>query len=357
MRTAPAFSHDSADRALTAPGHGSSITREDLARVHEARGRVEGVQPEMSVVIVTPDSYETIRETVQHLRTQSANERLELVIVAPSVERLALDDRELKEFCRFRVVEIGEIGSIARAHAAGIRQASAPVVVLSEDHSFPDPGWAEALLARHQEPWAVVGPVVRNANPHGLISWADFLLGYAAWLDPSPGGEVEHLPGHNSSYKRAVLLDQDPDLEAMLEAEFLLHEALRAKGRRLYLEPAARTAHVNFGRLAPWVPYLVHAGRTFAAARARHWSPLRRLLYTGGAPLIPLVRLWRIRSAIRRPGRPAHLWPRIVPALAVGLTLDTVGQVLGYALGAGRASQKLCAFEFHRHRHVARRHV
>jgi hypothetical protein len=311
----------------------------------------------MSVVIVTPDRYQTIRETVGHLRTQRVSDRLELVIVAPSVERLALDDRELKEFCRFQIVEIGEIGSIARAHAAGIRRASAPVVVLAEDHSFPDAGWAEALIERHRQPWAAVGPVVRNANPDGLISWADFLLGYGAWLDPSAAGEVDHLPGHNSSYKRAVLLDQDPGLEAMLEAEFLLHEALRGKGYRLYLEPAARTAHLNFGRLRPWIPYLVHAGRTFAAARARHWSPLRRLLYTGAAPLIPLVRLWRIRAAIRRPGRPAHLWPRIAPALLVGLSLDTVGQVLGYAMGSGRAGEKLCAFEFHRHLHVAPGHV
>jgi glycosyltransferase involved in cell wall biosynthesis len=309
--------------------------------------------PEVSVVIVTPDCYETIRKTMRHLRAQTARERLEVVIVASSLQRLALDDRELEDFFQFRVVEVGEIRSMAAALAAGIRQASAPVVVISEDHSFPETGWAEALIERHRGPWAAVGPVVRNANPDGLISWADFFLGYGAWLDPTPAGEIQHLPGHNSSYKRAILLDYDRELEAMLEAEFILHEAMRAKGYRLYLEPAAKTAHVNFGRLVPWIPYLVHAGRVFAAARARQWSARRRLVYAVGAPLIPLVRLWRIRADIRRPGRPAHLWPRIVPALMVGLTLDTIGQMLGYALGAGNASQKLYPFEFHRDRHAA----
>ena len=311
---------------------------------------------EMSVVIVTPDCYETIRKTMQHLRAQTVRDCLEVVIVASSLERLALDDGELKEFFQFRVVEVGEIGSIARAHAAGIRAASAPVVVISEDHSFPEADWAHALIERHREPWAAVGPVVRNANPDSLISWADFFLGYGAWLDPTPAGEIDHLPGHNSSYKRAILLEYDRVLEAMLEAEFGLHEALRAKGYRLYLEPAARTAHMNFGRLVPWIPYLVHAGRVFAAARAGQWSPLRRLVYIVGAPLIPLVRLWRTRADIRRPGRPAHLWPRIVPALMVGLTLDAVGQVLGYAFGAGNASRKLYAYEFHRDRYIAQQH-
>ena len=74
------------------------------------------------------------------------------------------------------------------------------MVVLSEDHSFPEAGWAEALIEAHRGPWSVVGPVVRNANPDSLISWADFLLGYGTWLDPAPGGEISQLPGHNSSY-------------------------------------------------------------------------------------------------------------------------------------------------------------
>jgi hypothetical protein len=39
----------------------------------------------------------------------------------------------------------------------------------------------------------------------------------------------------------------------------------------------------------------------------------------------------------------------------VGLTLDTVGQVLGYTLGVGNASQKLFSFEFHRDRYLAKR--
>jgi hypothetical protein len=307
------------------------------------------------VVIVTSDCYGTIRKTMEYLRAQTAKDRLEVVIVAPSAEQLALVEPDLRDFLQFRVVEVGEISSIARAYAAGIRQASAPVVVLSEDHSFPEAGWAEALIERHKQPWAAVGPVVRNGNPDGLISWADFLLGYGAWLDPTPSGEINHLPGHNSSYKRAILLDFDPELEAMLEAECVLHWDLTARGHRLYLESAAKTAHLNFGRFSPWAPYLIHAGRVFAAARARPWSLARRLLYIGGAPLIPLVRLWRIRCDIRRPGRPAHLWPRVLPALAVGLALDAVGQVLGYALGVGNAGQKLSPFEFHRDRHIAAR--
>jgi len=57
--------------------------------------------PEMSVIIITPDRYETIRETMNHLRAQTARHRLEIVIVAPSTETLDLDTSELEGFFGF----------------------------------------------------------------------------------------------------------------------------------------------------------------------------------------------------------------------------------------------------------------
>ena len=89
---------------------------------------------EMSVVIVTQDCYDTIRETLRHIRAQDVRDRLEVVIVAPSADGLGLDEAEVSDFLLVRVVEVGPIRSIAWANAAGIRQARAPIVILAEDH-------------------------------------------------------------------------------------------------------------------------------------------------------------------------------------------------------------------------------
>jgi len=48
------------------------------------------VSPAMSVVITTPDSYQTIRKTMSHLRRQTVSEALEVIIVAPSLDLLQL---------------------------------------------------------------------------------------------------------------------------------------------------------------------------------------------------------------------------------------------------------------------------
>ena len=309
----------------------------------------------MSVVIVTPDHYNIICRTIGYLRAQTVRERLEVVIVAPSADTLEVNEAELKDFFQFRVVEVGKIRSVAQANAAGIRQASAPVVAFVEEHSYPDPGWAEALIEAHRQPRAAVGPVVRNANPGSLVSWADFLIAYGPWMDPSPTGVVDFLPGHNSSYKRAILLNYGTELEAMLESESVLHWDLQAKGYQLYLEPAAKISHLNFGLLSSWIPAQFYNGRLFAVTRARRWSPLRRLLYTGGVPLIPLVRFRRILQQLCRSDQRRNLPPRVLPTVILGLVVSAVGEMMGYALGAGDAKQRLSNFEFHRYQHLAER--
>jgi hypothetical protein len=305
-------------------------------------------------VVITPDCFATIRKTIRHLAEQNVCGGLEIVIVAPSAAKLELDATHLRHFLRYRVIEAGAIGSTARARAAGVRESSAPIVAFAEDHSYPASGWAEALIRRHQENWAAVGPVMANANPRTMTSWANLLIEYAEWLEPSPGGEREHLPGHNSSYQRATLLEYGERLEAMLDAESVLHWDLRRKGCKLYLEPTARTFHQNFSAPLSYLSLRFNGGRLFASARSRAWPFGRRAIFALGAPLIPFVRCLRIARELFKAGRPRHLLLPLLPVLLLGLIFDAAGEMAGYAFGPGSAMAKLSDMEFHRERYLER---
>jgi hypothetical protein len=63
-------------------------------------------RPLLSVVLATRERYSSIRKTVSCLRTQTACEQIELVIVAPSRSRLDLEERQLDDFAGYQVVEI-----------------------------------------------------------------------------------------------------------------------------------------------------------------------------------------------------------------------------------------------------------
>jgi hypothetical protein len=312
--------------------------------------------PEMSVVLLTPTGYETIRRTLKHLRAQTVRDRLEIVIVAPAASGLGLDWGELADFFKVQVVEVGPFSSVAAARAAGIRQALAPIVALAEDHCFPAPDWAAALIAAHRQPWAVVGPLVANANPGSAISWANHLVEYGLWTEPAVPGPVEFLPGHNSAYKRALLLDYGPELPAMLEAECLLHQDLRSRGHQVYFEPRARTYHLNYSKPFSWIPAHFYGSRLFASARARYgrWSLKKRLVYGGAAVLIPLVRLRRIWPKAQA-ALGSERFRRLLPIVSAVLLVSACGEMAGYLGGPGQAMQHLSRLEFQRPLHLSER--
>jgi len=291
----------------------------------------DSTKPALSVVLVTPGHFDTIRTTLRFLRAQTIRDQLELIIVATAKSMLGPVQSELQGFCRVHLVEFGPISSIGRANAAGVRCATAPLVVFSEDHAFPEPTWAAALVAAHDGTRAAVGPLVANANPRTLVAWADFVIGYGPWMAGQAGGARDFLPGHNSSYRRDLLVDYGQRLEELLEAETILHWDLRRRGLQLWLEPSARIAHVNFSRPSSWLRAQFHGGRLFAGRRAQleRWPWVRRFLFAGGSPLIPVVRFWRLVRQ-RRPAGPDQPSPFLFLAvLMVGLTIDGLGQLLG----------------------------
>jgi hypothetical protein len=63
--------------------------------------------PELSVVLITADRYEPLRKTVRAWSRQAGRDRVELIVVGPSRERLAVFESDFSGFAAWRVVEIG----------------------------------------------------------------------------------------------------------------------------------------------------------------------------------------------------------------------------------------------------------
>jgi hypothetical protein len=304
--------------------------------------------PSLSFILITIDNFESLRRTVAHVAAQNLAQQIELILCAPSRDSLELDAEAVRPFHSVQIVETGQIAVSGPTRARAARAASAPVIVYGEDHCYPDPGWAEALLEAHQEPHAAVGPAMRNANPESVVSWADLLLEYGMWIAPGRGGQVPLLQGHNTSYKRDLLVSFGPRLDVLLEAETVLFWELRRQGHTLFFETRATAAHVNFSRWSIWLPMLWNLARAFSGTRVLEWSIPRRAAFALASPLIPAVRLARLmRSAVENRLSP-RVMLKVFPALLVGLVVDGAGQTAGCVFGVGDSAAKVTALEFHR---------
>ncbi len=308
--------------------------------------------PQLSVIVVG-DNAESLGPLLESLDAQTAKDLMEVVVVAPATAHDAIAAAMPIGLAASRFIDQTPLRALAPAKAKGVKAARAEAVVFTETHAFPGPDWAEALIEAHsRERCAAIGPVLVNANPRPL-SWANLLLDYGPFLAGSDGDAraVPDLPGHNSSYRREVLVGYGDDLEAMLEVETAVHQDLRRRGQRLVLEPRARIAHVNVTSGRAWLPERWLAGRIYAAARSRRWPLSRRMLYALGSWAIPAVRMPRALRHARRAGQGASL-ERAAPFIALGLIVQSIGEGYGYWRGAGSMA-KVVEVELHRFDYLA----
>jgi hypothetical protein len=284
--------------------------------------------PRLSVVLAT-DSYDTIRPVLSALRRQTCAPEIEPIIVLLGREAAAVRSEDLSAFPAAKVVR--SVGHLPEARAAGVRAASAPIVFIGETHTYPQRGWAEALLTAFTGPWAAVVPAIGNANPTGAASWASYLFDYGMWGPHRQSGEIPDPLVYNTAYRRDVLLAIGEGLATALNpSEETLWPLLWSRGHRAAFASDAQILHLNVGTFSTLIHEKFCVGVVLGTHRSARWSTLRRLLYFAGSPLIALVLFGRVLGG-------ARYWP------SGGLRARAIGGVLVAAIAkaAGEATAYL----------------
>ncbi len=308
--------------------------------------------PALSVIVIAPFGHQEVERTLRAWGHQSARKEVELVLVCVNRAALAAPDGWDAAFGFSQIVEAGELTSSAAMRTAGIRVARAPVVAFTEDHCFPAPGWAERLLARHAETepaWTGVAPAIRNANPQTAVSWTNYLIEYGDWAPSGPGGPCRHLPGHNSSYKKAALLTFGDRLATALQSESNMQwELAQTSDHQFYLETEFAHKHLNYSLLSTSLGLRFACGRLFGGNRFPR-GDAKRLLYALATPAIFIVRFRRLLAMMARTKDqkpPITVYPTVLALLLV----DVLGEGVGYVLGPGSADAAVTESEFRRWR-------
>jgi hypothetical protein len=255
-----------------------------------------------------------------------------------------------------RVIPYPRGRSFGRARADSVRLARAPIVAFVEEHCVVFRGWARALIAAFQGPYAGVGGEVHTGNPGQGISDAVALVNYLPLAPPARRGESMLLPGSNSAYRRDVLLGYEDRLHLFLDTEWLLHWQLRRDGHRLLVDPAVKFAHLNETRFRSLAVAAFLANRLSAPRRVRlfHWSEARIALYFWLTPLIPWVRLGRMLWSLTA-HRPRHFRDavRYAPIILATQVVGVAGQAVGLLAGVGDADARFFDYELNEDRALA----
>ena len=282
--------------------------------------------PALTVVLAALADAAVLETTLLHLHAQSARESIEVIVVAPSVERLGPLPVTMDEMHSCRVIEVPSATTGCEANAAGARAAAAPIVAFAEDHSY-------------------VAPRLGRGTPRGAPRRLG--RGRARGREREPGHDDELgglrdelWPLDGAGRGRAATVPPRPQLQ--LQARRAARHRRRARepprGRDACSTtgspppgtastsspvPASRTSTSRAGRsrsASSSTP-----GRVYASSLREGWSTPRKAIYALASPLIPLVRFGRSLRLIRRPGHRDIVPTAVIPALALGILCDGAG--------------------------------
>jgi hypothetical protein len=204
--------------------------------------------------------------------------------------------------------------------------------------------------------------LLQSANPWAamrlrrvLTVFQPDVVDYGRWTEPVTGGVIDDIPGHNSSWKRALLLEYGSELESMLPAPTFLNWDLQAKGHQLYLEPSAKVHHLQVSSAWACLVEQFHVARLFPAERSRNWPWSRRLFYVCGMPVLLNRNLRGWLDHFRRIDSTGRTLAKAWPFLLLIIFVWGIGEIIGYSLGIGLAGERTLCFDTHRDRYLNRR--
>jgi hypothetical protein len=234
-------------------------------------------------------------------------------------------------------------------------KATAEIMTITEDHSFPESNFVEELLGVFDSSAEILAaaPVMHNPNPGSAVSRAQFLLTHVMLrpvAHPPRTENCERLPWHNTTYRRAAFVAAAREV-GLMQAEGLLQAEIRRNNPGARFVHCHHTGlwHVNMSRLAPAVEHAFHGGRIFGAARVKYcqWGWESRLPRMVLFPLMALLKM--VRCAPILIDRRAPLQTLATLAISCLLTFCyAAGEAMGIACGKGNSATIYARYECNR---------
>ena len=207
--------------------------------------------PDLTVVLMVDSQRERAEWALQSVLSQRFCGRLEVLLFDfGHNEQPPLTGSNHSDV---RVLDADRGAGYGETMTRAVAAARAPVIAFIEEHVIVLTGWAAAILRAHQDGWAAVCGEVHPGDLDHEVSQRIELVSRNVWSAPAQRGEAAVLRWQNVSYKRDVLLQYQPHLPLLLQAEGALFRQLRADGHRLYIEPDARIIH---GHEYHWAAFL-----------------------------------------------------------------------------------------------------
>ncbi len=283
-----------------------------------------------------------IFETLDALTNQDGADRYEIIVADRKND--AITERIAKEYPRVRLIRAPVNTPLPALRQAALLQSAGEYIVVTEDHCVPARDWLAKMaevFGKAPPGTVAVGGCIENGVRDSALDWATFFCEYGGFLKPVGEGETLLLPGMNTAYRRSALLDLEGGLLAKGFWETTAHPVLRAQGYKFYSSNDITLYHKKKFSFNLFVAQRFLYSRYFAGLRFGTGEGIMRLLAFCGTVVLPLLILYRLCRCVWIKQRLRKELLAAIPFLLLFSFVWALGEMTGYAAGAGNALSKL----------------
>lgn len=300
--------------------------------------------PTFSVLIgmVSTEDADRILQTLDSLRQQRGGHSYEVIIGDRRDDKVGrLIEQSYPEAKLFRCpasTALPELRTLALDRAAG------QYIVVTEDHCVPAEDWLEGIARAFREApagTAAVAGCVENGVTQTSLDWATFLCEYSAFVAPVAEGPARALPGMNVAYERGVFEGLDRKVLTTGFWETTLHPALLDAGRTLHSTNSIRIYHCKKFSLGLFARQRFIYSRYYGGLRFGRGQWARKAIAIAATPALPALLLFRMARQVSAKRRLRLELLSALPYLAMFVIIWAWGELVGYALGAGDALERI----------------
>jgi glycosyltransferase involved in cell wall biosynthesis len=291
---------------------------------------------EVSVIVASYNSSRTIGRCLESLQRQNGSHAYEVIVVDSSTDRTA--ERVAQRFPEVRLFTFAERKYPGDARNAGICRARGRILAFTDADCIVDANWIAEIVKAHENPHAIIGGSVDNANPESYVGWGYYFCEFSHWMPQLPPGTMVEIPTCCLSLKRWAFDQYGPFLEGVYCSDTEFNWKLARAGHQPLFVPSIKVSHINVESLARFLRHEPMHGRAFARLRARveGFSRNRRLLYILLSPLLPMLLWFRVARLVMAHGEIRSRFLAASPVVLAGFAAWSLGELAGYLSPARR---------------------
>lgn len=245
--------------------------------------------PDLTVIIASYNSENTIVACLESLRRQKTKNKFEIILIDSSIDNTV--KLAQVEFPGIKIYSFDKRKYCGDARNFGMTVARANIIAFLDSDCTVDDNWVDEVMNAHKTDYLAVGGGIENGDSKNLMSWAYYFCEFNLWLPFKEKKEISEMAGCCLSIKRRAFDTYGPFIEGTYSSDTAFQWKLQQDNYRVLCVPSIKVYHTANYKFRAFLSHIFTHRQQFAKLmiNEKKISGLKRAAMVFSSPVLPII--------------------------------------------------------------------